>query len=112
MVPDLLDKLTRTLSKPLSLEYSRLAAGSPPIVTNSLMVAVRVDFAEGLDDSALEETSDRIDRRLREVVPDVTEVFLDATTGPRRPPETPRSTPSHRPPEAWPRGCLRSGGGP
>lgn len=49
---------------------------------NSLMVAARVDFAEGLDDAQVEGISDEIDRRLREVVPDVTEVFLDATTTP------------------------------
>jgi cation diffusion facilitator family transporter len=51
---------------------------------NSLLVAARIDLAEGLHDSAVEELSDRIDERLREVVPDVTEVFLDATTAPTR----------------------------
>jgi hypothetical protein len=49
---------------------------------NSLLVAARVDFRSGLSDSEVERTSERIDRRLREVVPDVTEVFLDATTSP------------------------------
>ena len=47
---------------------------------NSLLVAARVDFAQGLRDAQIEQASERIDRRLREVVPDVTEVFLDATT--------------------------------
>jgi cation diffusion facilitator family transporter len=47
---------------------------------NSLLVAARVDFAEGLNDITVERVSERIDQRLREVVPDVTEVFLDATT--------------------------------
>jgi len=50
---------------------------------NSLLVAARVDFAEGLSDEAVERASERIDQRLRDVVPDVTEVFLDATTTPR-----------------------------
>jgi divalent metal cation (Fe/Co/Zn/Cd) transporter len=50
---------------------------------NSLLVAARVDFAQGLPDDAVERASERIDQRLREVVPDVTEVFLDATTTPR-----------------------------
>jgi cation diffusion facilitator family transporter len=50
---------------------------------NSLLVAARVDFARGLDDAHVERASERVDRRLREVVPDVTEVFLDATTAPR-----------------------------
>jgi cation diffusion facilitator family transporter len=47
---------------------------------NSLLVAARVDFADGLDDNEVERASEDIDRRLRDVVPDVTEVFLDATT--------------------------------
>jgi cation diffusion facilitator family transporter len=52
---------------------------------NSLLVAARVDFAEGLTDENVERISERIDERLRDVVPDVTEVFLDATTTPRAP---------------------------
>jgi cation diffusion facilitator family transporter len=47
---------------------------------NSLLVAVRMDFDDDLDDEGVERASDAIDRRLREVVPDVTEVFLDATS--------------------------------
>jgi cation diffusion facilitator family transporter len=46
---------------------------------NALLVAARVDLATGLDPERVEEVSDEIDERLREVVPDVTEVFLDAT---------------------------------
>lgn len=49
---------------------------------NSLLVAARIDFADGLTDEQVEHVSEAIDRRLREVVPDVTEVFLDATTTP------------------------------
>ncbi len=49
---------------------------------NSLLVAARVDFADGLEDEHVERASEDIDRRMREVVPDVTEVFLDATTAP------------------------------
>jgi cation diffusion facilitator family transporter len=49
---------------------------------NSLLVAARVDFADGLEDEEVEQASEEIDRRMREVVPDVTEVFLDATTAP------------------------------
>jgi cation diffusion facilitator family transporter len=51
---------------------------------NSLLVAARVDFTPGLDDQAIEQGSEQLDRRLREAVPDVTEVFLDATTAPTR----------------------------
>jgi cation diffusion facilitator family transporter len=52
---------------------------------NSLLVAARIDLAHGLDESDIEPLSDDIEERLRVVVPDVTEVFLDATTAPRRP---------------------------
>ena len=56
---------------------------------NSLLVAARVDLAEGLDDDHVERVSEEIDQRLRAVVPDVTEVFLDATTA-RHPERSPR----------------------
>src|SRR6185437_9401719 len=49
---------------------------------NSLLVAARVDFAAGLEDAEVERASEEIDQAMREVVPDVTEVFLDATTAP------------------------------
>jgi cation diffusion facilitator family transporter len=49
---------------------------------NSLLVAARVDFAAGLDQDQVERASDEIERRMREAVPDVTEVFVDATTTP------------------------------
>lgn len=49
---------------------------------NSLLVAARVDFASAPGAEDVEDLSERIDRRVREVVPDVTEVFLDATTAP------------------------------
>ena len=51
---------------------------------NSLLVAARVDFANGRDEDEVERVSDEIDKRLRDVVPDVTEVFLDATTAGHR----------------------------
>jgi cation diffusion facilitator family transporter len=50
---------------------------------NALLVAARVDLADGLGPDRVEELSDRIDGRLRDVVPDVTEVFLDPTGGQR-----------------------------
>jgi cation diffusion facilitator family transporter len=46
---------------------------------NALLVAARIDLADGLDGSRVEQVSDEIDARLREVVDDVTEVFVDAT---------------------------------
>jgi cation diffusion facilitator family transporter len=46
---------------------------------NSLLVAARIDLADNIDADRLEQLADHIDERLREVVPDVTEVFLDPT---------------------------------
>jgi divalent metal cation (Fe/Co/Zn/Cd) transporter len=46
---------------------------------NALLVAARIDLADGLDADRVECLSDEIDARLHEVVDDVTEVFIDAT---------------------------------
>ncbi len=46
---------------------------------NALLVAARVDLKDGIDGERVEQVSTEIDARLREVLPDVTEVFLDAT---------------------------------
>jgi cation diffusion facilitator family transporter len=46
---------------------------------NALLVAARIDLRDDVDGERVERVSTEIDRRLREVVPDVTEVFLDAT---------------------------------
>jgi divalent metal cation (Fe/Co/Zn/Cd) transporter len=45
----------------------------------ALLVAARIDLRDDLEASRVEQISTEIDHRLREVVPDVTEVFLDAT---------------------------------
>jgi cation diffusion facilitator family transporter len=50
---------------------------------NALLVAARVDLRDDIDADRIERASTEIDRRLRDVVPDVTEVFLDATPGGR-----------------------------
>jgi cation diffusion facilitator family transporter len=46
---------------------------------NAILVGARIDLADGLDADRIERVSDEIDARLREVVPDVSEVFVDAT---------------------------------
>jgi cation diffusion facilitator family transporter len=46
---------------------------------NALLVGARIDLADGLDADRIERVSDEIDAKLREVVPDVSEVFVDAT---------------------------------
>jgi cation diffusion facilitator family transporter len=45
----------------------------------SLLVAARIDLADGLDSSRVEELSNELDRRLRDVEGDVDQVFLDPT---------------------------------
>ena len=47
---------------------------------HSLLVAARIDLASDLDGDEVERVSSRIDAKLREEVPDVAEVFLDATS--------------------------------
>ena len=47
----------------------------------ALLVAARVELADDLGSDRIERVSTEIDERLREEVPDVTEVFLDATPG-------------------------------
>ena len=44
-----------------------------------LLVAARIDLAPGVDSERIEEVSTEIDREMRQRVPAVSEVFLDAT---------------------------------
>jgi cation diffusion facilitator family transporter len=46
---------------------------------NALLVAARVDLADGVVSERLERTMSSLDREIRAAVPDVTEVFLDPT---------------------------------
>jgi cation diffusion facilitator family transporter len=46
---------------------------------NALLVAARVDLHDGVDSAHVEQVSTDIDRKMRETVPDVTEVFIDPT---------------------------------
>jgi len=45
----------------------------------SLLVAARLDIADGVDSKRVEELATELERELREAVPDVSEVFLDPT---------------------------------
>jgi len=47
----------------------------------SLLVAARVDLADDIDSARVETVSNEIDDALREAVPEVDQVFLDATPG-------------------------------
>jgi cation diffusion facilitator family transporter len=48
---------------------------------NALLVAARIDVADGITGDELEEAMSEVDDAIREAVPDVTEVFLDPTPG-------------------------------
>jgi cation diffusion facilitator family transporter len=50
----------------------------------ALLVAARLDLVDGIDSGRVESLATEIDERLQEVVPDVTEVFLDPTPGGQR----------------------------
>jgi cation diffusion facilitator family transporter len=50
----------------------------------ALLVAARVDLEDGIGSGQVERLSNEIDSRLQEVVPDVTEVFIDPTPGRQR----------------------------
>lgn len=47
----------------------------------ALLVAARIDLEDRVDAWRIEELCSQIDHRLRDALPDVTEVFLDATPG-------------------------------
>jgi divalent metal cation (Fe/Co/Zn/Cd) transporter len=49
------------------------------LAPDRLLVAARIDLAEGLSTDEVEQASSEIDRELRERVPGVWQVFLDAT---------------------------------
>jgi cation diffusion facilitator family transporter len=55
------------------------------LAPNALLVAARIDVDDELRGDQLERLASGLDDALREAVPDVTEVFLDATPASRRP---------------------------
>jgi cation diffusion facilitator family transporter len=46
---------------------------------NALLVCARIDLADGLSSDDIERVANELDDAIRDAVPDVTEVFLDAT---------------------------------
>ncbi len=48
---------------------------------NAVLVAARVDLRDNVEADGIERTATEIDEHIRDVVPDVTEVFLDPTPG-------------------------------
>jgi cation diffusion facilitator family transporter len=79
--PDQREALHRTLQEPEEVEdvVELLTMYTGP---RSLLVAARIDLADGVESRRVEQLASELDGRLREAVPDVDQVFLDPT--PRR----------------------------
>jgi cation diffusion facilitator family transporter len=50
------------------------------LAPHALLVAVRLDLKDGLDSDGVERLADELDEELRNVVPEVAEVFIDPTS--------------------------------
>jgi cation diffusion facilitator family transporter len=76
--PDQREALERTLREPDEVEdvVELLTMYTGP---RSLLVAARIDLADTVESRRVEELANELDGRLREVVPDVDQVFLDPT---------------------------------
>ena len=51
---------------------------------NALLVAARIDLEDNIDAERVERSTSELEDAIRDAVPDVTEVFLDATPGVRQ----------------------------
>jgi cation diffusion facilitator family transporter len=77
-LPEERDEIERTIERHEDvLEVEQLL--TMVLGPNALLVAARIDFRDGVDAGRIEEAATEIDRALRDVIPDVTEVFLDPT---------------------------------
>jgi cation diffusion facilitator family transporter len=77
--PDQREALRRTLAEPDEVEEV-VDLRTMYVGPKSLLVAARIDLADGVDSSRVEELANALDRRLRETDADVDQVFLDPTT--------------------------------
>jgi cation diffusion facilitator family transporter len=77
--PDQREALRRTLAEPDEVEEV-VDLRTMYVGPKSLLVAARIDLADGVDSSRVEELATALDRRLRETDADVDQVFLDPTT--------------------------------
>jgi cation diffusion facilitator family transporter len=77
--PDQREALERALQEPDEVEdvVELLTMYTGP---HSLLVAARIDLADSVESQRVEELAHELDRRLRELVPDVDQVFLDPTS--------------------------------
>ena len=76
--PDQREALHRALREPDEVDgvVELLTMYTGP---RSLLVAARVDLADGVESQRVEQIANELDQRLREAVPDVDQVFLDPT---------------------------------
>jgi cation diffusion facilitator family transporter len=77
--PDQREALQRALTEPDEVDevVELLTMYTGP---RSLLVAARIDLADGVEAQRVEQLADELDERLREAVPDVDQVFLDPTS--------------------------------
>ena len=78
--PDQRELLRRTLAEPEEVD-DVVELLTMYVGPKSLLVAARIDLADGIDSSRVERLSSELDRRLRAADDDVGQVFLDATHG-------------------------------
>lgn len=76
--PDQREALRRTLVEPDEVD-DVVELLTMYVGPKSLLVAARIDLADGIDSSRVEQLSNELDRRLRDADGDVDQVFLDAT---------------------------------
>jgi divalent metal cation (Fe/Co/Zn/Cd) transporter len=76
--PDQREAIRRTLAEPDEVD-DVVELRTMYVGPRSLLVAARIDLADGVDSSRVEELSNEPDRKLRETDGDVDQVFLDPT---------------------------------
>ncbi len=77
--PDQREALRRALAEPDEVD-DIVDLRTMYVGPKSLLVAARIDLADGVESSRVEELAKELDRRLRETDDDVDQVFLDPTT--------------------------------
>jgi divalent metal cation (Fe/Co/Zn/Cd) transporter len=106
MAHDAAEVLVGAAARPEEREaMERVLAGHPDVVEvqelltsvlgpRAILVCARLDLRDDINARQIEQMSDELDQALREAVPDVTEVFLDATPPRARRGTAPAPTPA------------------
>ena len=77
--PEEREAITEIIEAHPAVDRAARAADHGALAPDRLLVAARVDLADGLSADEIERASSEIDRELRERIPTVWQVFLDAT---------------------------------